>query len=301
VQAAAFALRQQVNDAFFTAALLQARRDELSSVIADLEARLQEANVRVREGAALAGDAAAIEATVLQRREEDAEVAASRKAALVRLHLLTGAAIASDAVLAMPTVDAAVESARGRIAALRARPEYAVFSKSRDRLERQEELSAVENRPRVSAFAAGGLGRPGLNFIGNTWEAYWLSGVQLEWRAWTWGTTQRNRQELAVGREIVAADEAAFTADLERAVQTDIAAIDRLTGTIATDDRIIGLREAIDRGAKARFRENVITAADYLDRSTELLEARFTRASHEIERAQAGARLLTTLGIEVPR
>ena len=69
VQAAAFTLRQQVNDAFFTAALLQARRDALSSVIADLEARLQEMNVRVREGAAVAGDAAAIEATLLQRRK----------------------------------------------------------------------------------------------------------------------------------------------------------------------------------------------------------------------------------------
>src|SRR5581483_5336121 len=85
VRAAVFGLAQQVNDAFFTAALLQARRDAVSSTVADLDMRLQETTVRVREGAALAGDAAAIEATLLQRRQELDDISASRRAALARL------------------------------------------------------------------------------------------------------------------------------------------------------------------------------------------------------------------------
>jgi len=47
-------------------------------------------------------------------------------------------------------------------------------------------------------------------------------------------------------------------------------------------------------------RENVITAADYLERSTELADARYNRAAHRIQLSQAGARFLNTLGIEVP-
>ena len=42
-----------------------------------------------------------------------------------------------------------------------------------------------------------------------------------------------------------------------------------------------------------------MTASEYLDRSTELLQARFARAGHRVELAQASARLLTTLGLEV--
>jgi hypothetical protein len=48
-----------------------------------------------------------------------------------------------------------------------------------------------------------------------------------------------------------------------------------------------------------RLQEGVVTASEYLDRNAELLQARFARAGHEVELAQAGAHFLTTLGLEV--
>ena len=63
-----FGLRQEVNDAFFTAALLQEQLSALTATLDDLDARLREMNTRVREGAALPAEAAAIEAAVLQQR-----------------------------------------------------------------------------------------------------------------------------------------------------------------------------------------------------------------------------------------
>lgn len=42
-----------------------------------------------------------------------------------------------------------------------------------------------------------------------------------------------------------------------------------------------------------------MTASEYLDRSAELLQARFARVGHEVDLAQASAHLLTTLGLEV--
>jgi outer membrane protein TolC len=85
VRTALFDLRREVNEAFFSAALLSERRRIIAATIAELEKRLQEASVRVREGAALPSDTAAIQATLLERRQDDAEVEADREAALVRL------------------------------------------------------------------------------------------------------------------------------------------------------------------------------------------------------------------------
>ena len=48
-----------------------------------------------------------------------------------------------------------------------------------------------------------------------------------------------------------------------------------------------------------RFQEGVVTASEYLDRNTEWLAAQFARGRHRVELAQARARLLTTLGLEV--
>jgi outer membrane protein TolC len=126
-----------------------------------------------------------------------------------------------------------------------------------------------------------------------------VTGVQVQWSPGTWGTVDRDRETLALQRQIVDTDEAAFRQGLERAVQNDLAAVQRLDSTIALDDQVIALRERIETETRLRFREGVTTAADYLDRNTDVLEARLARATHRVEQAQARARLLTSLGLEI--
>jgi outer membrane protein TolC len=294
-----FGVRQEVNDAFFAAALLQERRRAIAAALSDLEGRLREMQTRVREGTAIPAEAAAIEAALLQRQQDDAELATSRRAALARLSRLTGLTFDADVRLAVPVLAARVEEARANVDATRARPEYEQFAKVRERLARQQDVAAAQDQPKLSAFARVGYGRPGLNFISTQGEPYGLAGVQVQWKAWTWGATDRERQALTLQQQIVAADEAAFTRGIGRSSETDLAAIDRLATTLALDDRIIPLREEIARSMGVRFEERVATAAEYLDRTTELLEARLARAGHVVELAQASARFLTTLGLEV--
>jgi outer membrane protein TolC len=299
VRTALFGVRQDVNDAFFAAALLQERASALAATIGDLETRLRETAARVREGTALIDDASAVEAILLQRQQDAAQIRANRRAALARLGELTHRRIAEDDVLALPELTAEVAATRAILADVRARPEYLQFSSARDRLARQQDLATAQDRPRMSAFARAGYGKPGLNFISDRFETYWLAGTQLQWKAWTWGTANREREALAVQQQITQADEAAFTDGLRRAVEGDLATIDGLAIVLGLDDRIVTLRESIERGTRSRFREGVVTAADYLDRSTELLEARFARAGHRVDLAQASARFLTTVGLEV--
>jgi len=299
VRTTLFALKTEVNEAFFAAALLQEQLGALAATLADLEARLRETNARVREGTALAGEAAAIEATLLQQRQRADELRASRGVALARLAALTGRSISDADTVSLPEMGDAVVQARNGLERLRARPEYAQFDRARDRAARQQDLAAALDRPQVSAFGRAGYGKPGLNFISDRFESYALGGVQLQWKAWTWGSSGREREALALQQSIVTAEETAFTDGLRRAIQQDLAAIERLQAALVTDDRIITLREAIQRASQSRLREGVITASDYVDRETERLSAEFDRARHRVELAQARARVLTTLGLEV--
>ena len=299
VRSSLFALRQEVNDAFFSAAILQEQIGALTASIDDLDARLRETTARVREGAALAGEAAAVEAALLRQRQQADELVATRRAALARLATLVGHPIANDAAAALPDLAAAVAEARRALDSLRARPEYEQFDRTRDRVTRQQELAEAGDRPQVSAFGRAGYGRPGLNFISDQSEVYALGGLQLQWKAWTWGSSGRERAALALQRDIVAAEERAFTSGIRRAIELDLATIDRLQSAAAADDRIVSLRDAIDQAARLRLQEGVTTAADYLDRRTEWLTAQFDRARHRVELAHAQARVLTTLGLEV--
>ncbi|HEU4642793.1 MAG TPA: TolC family protein [Gemmatimonadaceae bacterium] len=302
VRATLHDVRLEVEENFFTAALLQSRASELAASGAALEARLAEARTRVREGAALPSDSATIAAALLQRRQSEAEARADRGAALARLTELTGRAISDRDSLALPNLDSVVARARESIGtpdAFHGRPELDEFAAARERLARQAAVADAGAMPRVSAFARAGYGRPGLNLLGSGFDSYWLAGVQVRWTPWSWGTTSRERQELELQQRIVQAGEAAFTAGLRRAIAGDLATIDRLHGTLATDDQVIALRERVERETGARLREGVATGADYVDRSTELLSARLTRDAHRVELARAQAHLLTTLGVEV--
>ena len=299
VRTALFALRQEVNDAFFTAALLQEQLGALTATLDDLEGRLREMTIRVREGAALPGEAAAIEATLLQQRQQADALRASRSAALARLSVLTGRAIDPGVEAMLPELADRVAQARTALAGSRARPEYEQFDRARDRAARQQDLAKAADRPQLWAFGRGGYGRPGLNFASDRAEGYALAGVQVQWKAWTWGTSDRERDVLALQQTIVSAEEAAFTSTLRRATQADLATIDHLQASLPTDDRIVALRESIDRTARARLEEGVITASEYLDRRSEWLAAQFERSRHRVELAQARARVLTTLGLEV--
>jgi outer membrane protein TolC len=299
VRSTLYTVRQQVNEAFFAAAALQARAGALVATIDDLNARLQETNARVQQGTALPADAAAIEATLLQRQQDLDDLQASRRGALDRLATLTGQAFRDTDRLTLPDLKTKVANARQTQATVRARPEYEQFMSTRERLGRQQMLTLAQERPRLSAYGRAGYGKPGLNFAQSEFESYALAGVRLQWNAWTWGSNAREREALAIQQQIAEADEAAFTKGLTTSIEGDETAIDRLERSLATDERIVTLREQVARATQVRLQEGVVTASEYLDRATELLQARFARAGHEVELAQTSAHLLTTLGLEV--
>ncbi len=299
VRTALNGLRQEVNDAFFSAALLVERSRILAVTVADLEKQMDEARVRVREGAALPSDTAAIRATLLERRQDEAEVEADRRAALTRLGDLIKRPVSDSDRLALPDLAEAATQARRELERIRVRPEYDQFARTRDVLARQQQAVSADRMPRLSAFGNVGYGRPGLNPISDSFDHYFIGGVKVNWSPWNWGSTGREREAIALQRQIVASEEEAFTRRLTRDIQSDLADIDRLDTALSLDDQIVSLRERVEVETQARLKEGVVTASEYVDRSTDVLEARLARARHRVEQVQARARFLTTLGLEI--
>ena len=299
VRTSLYSLMESVNSAFYTALRAQMQIAELETTLTDLQAQLKVADARVSAGTALAGESSSLRAELLRRRQTISEQRASRVAAIAILSDLTGERIDPAIPLAIPSLATEATTARASLDSLRQRPEYEQFARTREVLRQNENARAAQDLPRVVAFGRIGYGRPGLNPLSDKFDTYWLSGIQLQWTPWNWGTTSRDRQVAELQRQIVTTEEQAFTAQLQRSVETDLAAIDRLEATARDDDEIINLRENVLAEARARFRESVITSAEYVDRQTDVLSARLSRAIHRVELSQARAHLLNTLGIEV--
>jgi len=299
IRVALFPLRQEVNDAFFSALLLQERQTQVDAAIVDLTARLAETTTRFRQGAALPGDTALIAVTILQRQQESVQLRNDRAAAVARLSDITKRQLPDTARLALPDL-APVVGGAARTIDERQRPEFAQFEATRARLSAQSAVQAAQERPRLSMYARVGYSLPGLDVLNTTAQSYWIASAQLQWSPFTWGSVRREREALDLQRDITAASEAAFANSLSRAGRPLLATMARLDTTLALDDRIVALREQIEREAAIRLREAAITAAEFVDRSSDLTAARLLRVQHRVELAQARANYLTLIGVDVP-
>lgn len=307
ITAELYPLHAEVNRAFFSALLQQEHIAEIDALTEDLQARLTLLRSQVREGVALAGDTAVVRAELLSAEQDRSEGAADRRAAVSVLAELIGRPIADDDVLVLPELEAEVAQVRTAgaepselepdVAAVpRDHPRYAVFDAQREQLERQSSAIEAQTRPQLSAFGEFGYGRPGLQQFTDDLHDYWLAGLRLRWQPWKWGTTRRDREILRIQQEIVDTEEAAFTDQLRRDVEDDVETMDRLQAAIVTDDRIIALREQVERQARAQLVERAITPVEYVEIRTDLQEARLARQRHIIELAQSRAQFLTNLG-----
>jgi outer membrane protein TolC len=294
-----YQLRSDVNSAFFSAFLLEKRSAEYEALVADLDARLAAVRARVEAGTALGRDAAEIEAEWVRAGLQRDEARASRRASLAILADLAGRPIDTSAVLTLPAgqPERMHPADMAGVSALRRRPEFDQFRRSRERLDREIAYSATENRPKLFAFGQAGVGLPGLDQFRQSSDAFYQVGLKLVWRPWTWHSAGRTAAAYRLQQNIIASEEQALGRSLARAVATDLEEIDRLKAALADDERIVALRTEVERQARAQFDEGAITTPDYVETRTDVLEARLTLERHRVELAQARSRYLTTLGI----
>jgi outer membrane protein TolC len=294
-----FGIREQVTDAFFSAAVLEQRAAEIRNTIAGLESRLSEAAARVRAGTALPGDTAMIAATLLERRQDELQLRSDRRAALARLGELIGRPVSEDEPLALPDLSSELAAVRSAMDTLKARPEYAQYAAQRDQLTSEMSVEGASSKPRIGVYGRLGYGAPGLDFLHNAFDVYGIIGLEVKWAPFDWGVTGRHKQALEIQRQIAVTNEAAFARDLRLALQSDLATLDRLATTLEIDQQIVTLRERTEREAGIRLAEGAVTTAEYVDRNTELLSARLAWTQHRVQLAQTQAELLTLLGAEV--
>lgn len=293
-----YALRHEVDAAYFGVLSLAARIEETDLLIDDLEVRLREARSRVAAGVSLRGEPAAIEAELLRAGQRVDELQAHQRSAVSVLASLTGVPLEDDDLF-LPDLESVVASVRGSPPG-RHHPAFAAFDAISARLTHQSRLTSRQRLPTLAAFGEAGYARPGLNIFRASWDTYWLGGIRFEWAPWNWGSIGREQALLDLSREAVELESEAFAAALERSTSDDIENIDRLSVAQQSDDRIIALRETVERQVARQLAEGVVTAAVYVDARNDLLEARLAHRLHRIELAEASARYLTTVGVDIP-
>lgn len=291
VEVELYAVDKRVEELYFGTLLLQEQQRQLEDMTHRLQGSLNYMNTLVENGVTMQADADAVEVQLLSTGQRLLQVKAQMSSFRRMLQLFIGEPL-SDDMLSLPEVEAPIgqESAR---------PELALFDAQMCVLQAKEGLIDVSLMPRVSLFAQGYYGYPGLNMFENMMSSRWslngIAGIRLQWNIGGLYTSRTSRLQLHNAMEGIDLQRDIFTFNNRLMAEKETAEIARLRTTLTDDDRIVMLRTRVREAAEVRLQEGVIDTNDLLGKITDESAAKIAHSTHEIELMRAIYELKYTL------
>ena len=153
--------------------------------------------------------------------------------------------------------------------------------------------------PRLSAFAQGFYGYPGLDMfksmVSSDWSFNAIVGVRMSWNIGAFYTKKNNLDKLDLAQKQLDVQRDVFLFNTQMQIVQDEGEIARLRHAVDEDERIVELRRRVRVTAESQLENGVIDATDLLRKIADERDAALAQSVHEIELLQAVYRLKTTL------
>ena len=176
------------------------------------------------------------------------------------------------------------------------RPELLFYDYQKRNYDLQDEMLKTNLRPKFSFFVQGGYGRPGLNFLNNDFEWYYIGGLRLSWNLGSWYTLKNQREILGINRTTLDIQKETFLFNTRITQKQQNADVEKYLSLVKKDDAIITLRESVKNAASAQLENGVLSAHDYVTEVNSENEARQNLILHEMQLLQAQYNYQNTMG-----
>lgn len=284
-----YRLKEQVNQFYFSILLLQEKRELLFAKKNQLETTLNEVKAGIKYGVLLPNSDSVLEAELLKIAQQLMEVDLNKTSLTETLSMLIGIPVSPNIKLENPEINTKLNSEIER-------PELELFQLQKEKIEASEQLIDKKNSPKLSGFATGGYGNPGLNMLDNSFQTYYIAGVKLNWNVFDWNSTKKQRQSLQVNKEIIDSEQEVFELNTAMEMTQQQSEINKISAFIASDEEIIALRKKILDTSRSQLKNGVITSSAYVTELTNLFEAENNLSTHQIQLQFAKANYKTTKG-----
>lgn len=285
-----YQIREQVSNLFFGALFAERQLRNFEILQKELRAKLTKTQASVQNGIAIRSNVLSLEARLLEIEQQMLETQKRRIAALEGLSLLTGTAIDTNTQL----VGTRVETQNSEIV----RPELRLFDAQKQTFTVNEQIIKAKNAPKLSAFATGGYGRPGLNFLATNFQTYFIGGIQLQIPLTHWYTKSQGMEtrQLRANQQRVERQRESFLLATQVRLANQRREVERLQALVESDRKLIDIRSTIRKASESQLDNGIITASDYLTEVNNEDTARQNQILHEVQLLQAQNNLRLTAG-----
>ena len=276
VEVSLYQLRQQINQLYFSILLAQESNLLLKSKQTQLEAKLKEVSSGVKNGILLPSSDKVLEAELLKIGQQFKEIESNKLTLIETLYSLIKQPIGASTEFKNSLIEIHVQKEL-------IRPELELFQYKKDEIENSENLISKQNVPKLLGFATGGYGNPGLNMLDNSFQPFYTAGVKLHWNVFDWNANQKQRQSLAINKDIVDNETEIFKLNTTIELNKQQREIEKIEAIITSDEAIINLRKEVLQMADSQLKNGVITSSAYITELTNLYEDQNTLVRHEIQ------------------
>lgn len=289
VEVELYQLKERISQLYLGVLYLDEQLKQAELVRNDLNNGIKTINAQVNNGVAFRSNLNLLKAELLKTDQRVIELNASRRGMINTLGLFLNRSLPEHIVFEKPaepsTMDAQI-----------ARPELNLYSNQSKLFAQQDELIDSKNRPKFSAFVQGGYGRPGLNFLDNSFDFFYVAGLRLNWSLGGLYTKKKEKELVRISQQQVAVQKETFLLNTNARLTQEQSDIDKLEKLVDTDREIIDLRRSVKDAAKVQLDNGVITATDYLEEVNAEDQARQMMITHQLQLLQAKINYQTISG-----
>ena len=290
VEVELYQLKDRVNQVYLSILFLDEEIKQANLTKQDILSGIKRVEVQVKNGVALRSGLNQLQAQLLQNDQRTIELKETRKGLIQTLALFLNQSLNEEAIVfERPVVNVNADSSISR-------PELKLYNDQSSLALHQSKLITSKNLPKVSLFAQGGYGKPGLDFLKNESVWFYTGGVRFTWLFGGLYTIKQEKQQTEINKKMIDVQKETFILNTNTALKKQQSEIEKYIQIESRDQEIIDLREEVKKASLAQLDNGVITADDYLRVVNEQDLARQSLIIHQIQLLQAQINYQTTLG-----
>ena len=276
-----YALRERINSLYFSLLLLDDKIALCEEMQKNLQANEDKLTEMTKGGVAMECDRNSVRAERLLARQQQTQLEGQRKAVRQVLGVFVGKEVVE---VRKPELQSSVSPTGSK------RPELTYFDRQIFLTDRQEAALKSDLLPRLSLFAQGYYGYPGMNMyedmFSHKWSLNGLIGARLTWNITSLYTNRNDRRKLANQRQQIETQRETFLFNQKMQSTQEQTTIESYRKMLQEDDEIIAIREDVRQSAEAKLNYGTVDVTGLVQEITRENQAKINRSAHEIELLQ---------------
>lgn len=270
-----YSLNDRVNTLFFGALLANAQLDLNLTYQSTLQDNYDKVTACIEGGMANESDLDAVKIEQLKAKQSESALRASKNAYMEMLGIMIGEKLDTETLLQKPLVP--------EVGTEIERPELALFDAQQKNLDvRNREINA-SLMPKLSLFATGGYGRPGLDMLKTDFSLYALAGIRVAWNIGSFYTLSNRRKLVDSSKGRIAVNRETFLFNTNLDVSRKQNEIKTYREQMKYDDEIISLRASVSNASEVKMEDGTISGTDLMRDIKAEDASRQDKIVHEIQ------------------